>query len=111
MLRNLLIIIAAIVLLKLIIGMVGWIRGSRDADLAVDVQGNEVLVTHSGEVLSNAVLTINGNHEMELGTVPSGTHSYTIDTSEPLTRVDLLAFRNGRSVGVHHMYVTARQGR
>ena len=110
MLKSSLIIVGGLLLAWLVIRIIASsIRGRLDADITVTIENNDVLVTHSGSDLEHAVLTIEGKQEIEIGTIPSGTHRNTTNTPGPATRVSLRASRDGRRISMHHMFVVAER--
>ena len=82
--------------------------GRRDLDIRITVDENTITLFHSGETLSNVVLTINGRHRVELGDVPAGVSQYSDEqVSPPVETIDLTARRGTRIVRLHHVFERA----
>ena len=112
-----LVVVSAGVLLLLIVLWAGFADfEAQDSDIKITPNGNELIISHSGEPLANVVLTINGQHHIEIGEVAAGEHHYadgrlsgdtrmTYYDGIPISTIELTASREGRAIHIHSMYV------
>ena len=113
---------AGVLLLLIIVWAVMVDSGVEDADIKVTSSGNELIILHSGEPLTNVVLTINGQQRIEIGEVAAGEHHYsdehlssdtrmTYYDGIPISTIKLTASREGRAIDVRSMYMTVEHRR
>jgi len=108
---------AGILLLLIVLWAVVANFGAQDSNIKVTANGNDLIISHSGEPLANVVLTINGQHRIEIGEVAAGERRYSDDHLSgdthmtyydgiPISTIELNASREGRAINIHSMYVT-----
>ena len=118
-----LVVVSAGILLLLIVLWAGFADfEAQDSDIKVTPNGNELIISHFGEPLANVVLTINGQHQVEIGEVAAGEHHYSDERLSgntrmtyydgiPISTIELTASRQGRAIDVRTMFMMVEHRR